>query len=1445
MLVFSFLPTYVWASSVISTQTSQADWQSGTADANIDLTTSAGDVVLDSPGYSETQTSYADFSGGTVSGTDRTTNEGSVQLGSTPEMEWGEGGKTIFAIDNSIYGSAPDGSGGAIVVYYHSTYTIQRIDENGDVLWTTGLGSRYSDMGVVSTGDGGIIMAWSSGGDVYAQRVNSSGEIQWAEGGVAISLAGGGQYHVRIISDGVASPNGAIIAWYDERNGDRDIYAQRINSAGVVQWTADGVAVSADTGTSQDNPEMVSDNDGGAIIAWHDNRSGNYDLYAQRIDSDGASLWTTDGVEVVSSENSLSRLKIITDDSHGAILGWSDSVTNLIYGQRLDADDGSVQWGAGGKLVFAEVGALEEVVINGSGGAIFVYAKYACDVYAQNVGSDGEPEWDDGGMAMAASENWEGINGVGAVSDGSGGVYAVWYVNGSSAIATQRMDSSGKIIWSENGIEINDSGNLSGMVLVPESDGFIALWRDADNRYGQKINGENVSYVDSGTFASSVIDAGSTVDWSILVDSETKPANTEISYETRTSEQNVTNYSLDATATADSSYNSGYEGDNAVDGVSTSSWVSLGNSDPHWLKIDLGSVKTVGMVYLDFNLLGALPRPSHDFTVETSLDDDTYEVQSTIAENTDATKTIEIVPVSARYVKINISHGNDDLSGGSLIAEAEIYEGDYPVWSDWTAVTDGAISSSAGRSIQYRATLSTTDVDVTPVIASVVVSSGGYSSPGVYTSPVIDSGSAGTTWDNILATASLPSGTSLNFETRSGDTAAPDGTWSAWTASSTTYSNLSLTSTATETSYLANVYGLGTYAADGAIDGTAFNIATNSSGWINDALANQPSAGSPQTMTVVLPEATEIGNVVVKSVNLGVPTYPVDYTIQTSLDGITYDTQATVSGNSSYTRSHNFTPVNARYVRLSVTACPDNNVAAGTPFDLFDISEFEIYPASFIIPSSASRYLQYRATLSTTDDSITPTVSSIQIFGTATGIVDTDGDGVADATDNCPANANADQADADGDGVGDVCDNCVNVSNASQTDTDADGVGDACEVAASTDDDDDDDDDDNNKHHHATSTTTAPPTGNYEAPSSITGTTEPTYSTVEQGTETPISTPSGITATPTEAPSSLSVAISATAEKAKAIKDFTKKTAVAFGSQIYPEHPLAATVNTMAAALPFIPAVANVGNLLNFPLWGEEFFLRIAGALGMKRRKKKQWGTVFNIKTGQPISFVRIDLIDTKTNKTKESKLTDKNGAYFFLAEAGTYQLKISKNGYKTADITDKSNFYYANTFNEKDSIILKESGLINQNIPLTQYAVSKWEFLTKGAFLTIVTILFWVGFGVNLYFIIVHPTIFNSIIFFIYSLIASLKTIYVSHPTLGLVVNKKGLPYSFANIKVTNQETKELVARTITDTKGRYFMVLDPGSYTINITDLNNRNILRKDIELKEQGVFSENVVG
>ena len=63
---------------------------------------------------------------------------------------------------------------------------------------------------------------------------------------------------------------------------------------------------------------------------------------------------------------------------------------------------------------------------------------------------------------------------------------------------------------------------------------------------------------------------------------------------------------------------------------------------------------------------------------------------------------------------------------------------------------------------------------------------------------------------------------------------------------------------------------------------------------------------------------------------------------------------------------------------------------------------------------------------------------------------DSDGDGVADETDNCPQRLNLAQVDTDGDGVGNACDSCPYASDATQGDSDGDQIGDACDACPGT-----------------------------------------------------------------------------------------------------------------------------------------------------------------------------------------------------------------------------------------------------------------------------------------------------------------------------------------------------------------------------------------------------------
>lgn len=120
--------------------------------------------------------------------------------------------------------------------------------------------------------------------DIYVQRVSASGSLQWPSAGVALSTATGWQEDPAIVSDG---SGGAIVTWRSYVTGESsDIYARRVNASGAVQWTANGVALCTAAG-AQATPALAPDGVGGAIVTWPDNRGENWDIYAQSVDSRG------------------------------------------------------------------------------------------------------------------------------------------------------------------------------------------------------------------------------------------------------------------------------------------------------------------------------------------------------------------------------------------------------------------------------------------------------------------------------------------------------------------------------------------------------------------------------------------------------------------------------------------------------------------------------------------------------------------------------------------------------------------------------------------------------------------------------------------------------------------------------------------------------------------------------------------------------------------------------------------------------------------------------------------------------------------------------------------------------------------------------------------------------------------------------------------------------
>jgi hypothetical protein len=336
------------------------------------------------------------------------------KINTSAEIQWATDGVAVCtqASAQNYPSIASDGSGGAIITWVDgrggTTIYAQRIDANGAPQWTTAAegGVAISILSswapsIISDGSGGAIITWfywsGSSNDIYAQRINSSGEVQWTANGLPVCTQASHQYYPTITSDG---SGGAIITWYEDRIGNQDIYAQRINSSGATQWTtaaAGGLPVCINT-SRQDNPTITFDGSGGAIITWFDSRAGNNDIYVQRINSSGTTLWTTaaeGGLPVCTLTSAQYTPDISSDGSGGAIISWSDARNSAfydVYAQRINGS-GVAQWEADGIAISTVGGKATYPVITGdASGGIITWQdsrNASSDIYASKASPDG------------------------------------------------------------------------------------------------------------------------------------------------------------------------------------------------------------------------------------------------------------------------------------------------------------------------------------------------------------------------------------------------------------------------------------------------------------------------------------------------------------------------------------------------------------------------------------------------------------------------------------------------------------------------------------------------------------------------------------------------------------------------------------------------------------------------------------------------------------------------------------------------------------------------------------------------------------------------------------------------------------------------------------------------------------------------------------------------
>ena len=212
----------------------------------------------------------------------------------------------------------------------------------------------------LSDGAGGSIVCWTESPDdapstLRAQRYGpASGPARWSAPTVVATAGYGNDFQPSMATDG---EGGALIAWVarDEHDIAR-IHVLRLDSSGLAEWSK-GAVVACPTGGEQRYPSVLSDESGGAYVAWQDaRRETGEDVFLQHLTAAGGidSAWPPGGL-LLTTARGLHVSPRTARLGEGLIVAWLDRAKPAEvrpYAQRVLANGSrDPSWPEGGALL--------------------------------------------------------------------------------------------------------------------------------------------------------------------------------------------------------------------------------------------------------------------------------------------------------------------------------------------------------------------------------------------------------------------------------------------------------------------------------------------------------------------------------------------------------------------------------------------------------------------------------------------------------------------------------------------------------------------------------------------------------------------------------------------------------------------------------------------------------------------------------------------------------------------------------------------------------------------------------------------------------------------------------------------------------------------------------------------------------------------------------------
>jgi len=284
--------------------------------------------------------------------------------------------------------------------------------------------------------------------------------------------------------------------------------------------------------------------------------------------------------------------------------------------------------------------------------------------------------------------------------------------------------------------------------------------------------------------------------------------------------------------------------------------------------------------------------------------------------------------------------------------------------------------------------------------------------------------------------------------------------------------------------------------------------------------------------------------------------------------------------------------------------------------------------------------------------------------------------------------------------------------------------------------------------------------------------------------------------------------------------------------------PAAAAVTGAVVA----PALGLL-NLLNYLR-----FLFFQPLLLMSRRKREDWGVVYNSLDRKKIDLAVVRLVDYDTNEVVQSRVTDAEGRYIFFAKPGRYRIKVEKEGFNfpTAILSDaEEDGPYTDVYHGEPIKIEEENTAVAPNIPLDPEEAEvqtpsrlKWDRIKK----TIQRNLARIGIIAGVISMLINPTILVGV------LLAAQIGFYYLFKRLGTtpepenwgIIREKGTKRSVNNatVRLFTKDRNKLVSTQRTDDSGRYAFLVGPKDYYVRI-DKEGYNSESKEVSITEEEEF------